>query len=191
MEEEMESRRVQENFLHSHRRKQGEKPMSLESQISLYSFLLFSRKWTRWGWWEEARKSRAQLRVWGGDWTGLLSTAESHTHTHTYHTHTYHTHTPHTHTHIHPPTHTLPTHTWFEITWLMKCPVTLKKTLTSWFCFLYQPSITSLPFAGRRSRFKSHGHTWTPVLRKAWLSRFFQSASYLLLPHFIDGKPSQ
>ena len=86
MEEEMESRRVQENFPHSHRRKQGEKPMSLESQISLYSFLLFSRKWTRWGWWEEARKSRAQLRVWGGDWTGLLSTAESHTHTHT-HTH--------------------------------------------------------------------------------------------------------
>ena len=165
MEEEMESRRVQENFPHSHRRKQGEKPMSLESQISLYSFLLFSRKWTRWGWWEEARKSRAQLRVWGGDWTGLLSTAESHTHTHT--------------------------HPRFEITWLMKCFVTLKKTLTSWFCFLYQPSITSLPFAGRRSRFKSHWHMWTPALRKAWVSRFFQPANYLLLPHFIDGKLSQ
>ena len=105
MEEEMESRRVQENFLHSHRRKR-EKPMSLESQISLYSFLLFSRKWTRWGWWEEARKSRAQLRVWGGDWTGLLSTAESHTHTHTHTTHTTHTHT--THTHTYTPPHTPP-----------------------------------------------------------------------------------
>lgn len=46
MEEEMESRSIQETFLHSHRRKQEEKPVSLESQISFHSFLLFHRKWT-------------------------------------------------------------------------------------------------------------------------------------------------
>lgn len=163
MEEEMESRRVQETFPHSHRRKQAEKPMSLEAQISLYSFL-FSGKWTRWGWGEEARKKRGGHSWGSGEGTGLASCPQlSHTHTHTR----------------------------FKITWLMKCRVTLKKTLTSWFCFLYQPRITFLPFAGRRSRFKSHWHMWTFVLRKAWVSRFFQSASYLLLSHFIDGKLSR
>ena len=84
MEEEMESRRVQETFPHSHRRKQAEKPMSLEAQISLYSFL-FSGKWTRWGWGEEARKKRGGHSWGSGEGTGLASCPQlSHTHTHTH-----------------------------------------------------------------------------------------------------------
>ena len=45
--------------------------------------------------------------------------------------------------------------------------------------FSRQESWSGVPLpspAGRRSRFKSHWHLWTPALCKAWVSQFFQSA---------------